>query len=230
MLELFLPRRCIRCGDQAKASEQSLSRYLCSNCHREYNLLEPPDPAEIEDRWRKLSHLPYPTGIYAAFTFIPDGVLQSIVHHFKYADMPRLARRVGDEAATTFNQLANFVDVILPVPLHVTRYAERGYNQSELLAKSLSKAFGKQLIPKALKRIRPTPSQTGLSLAEREENVRGAFRLSTNYISKLKDKRLLVVDDVITTGATMGSIGLELAEAEPLQVGFFALAAAQFGT
>lgn len=229
MLELFLPRRCIRCDEPVNRSEEALSRYLCVNCLREYQFLEPPSVDEIEDRRSLLSHLPYPIGIYAAFNFINEGVVQSIIHHFKYVDMPRLARRVGDEAAATFKELANFVDIIIPVPLHVTRFAERGYNQSELLAKSLAKRFGKILDPNSLRRIKPTPSQTGLNILQREENVRGAFKLTRSGYSKLKGKRILIVDDVITTGATMASIGRELIEAEPKEVGFFALAAAQYG-
>jgi ComF family protein len=213
----------------AKKSVQVLSKYLCSNCLREYNFLEPPGVEEIEERTRKLLQLPYPSGVYAAFTFVPEGIIQSIIHQFKYGDMPRLAKRVGEDVAIPFSQLANFVDVILPVPLHATRLAKRGYNQSELIAKSLSRQFGKPLLARALKRIKPTPSQTGLTLVEREENVRGAFKLSVNEITKLHGKRLLIVDDVITTGATMASIGSELATAKPKEVGFFALASAQFG-
>ena len=229
MLELFLPRKCIHCGRPAKRLDEPLSKYLCSNCLREYTVLQPPEVEDIEDRIKRLSHLPYPIGLYTAFAFVPEGVMQSIVHQFKYGDMPRLARRIGEEVATPFSQLAQFVDIVLPVPLHATRLAKRGYNQSELIAKSLARQFGKPFVPKALKRIKPTPSQTGLTLAEREENVRGAFKLSKTRMATLKGKRLLVVDDVITTGATMASIGSELAKAEPKEVGFFALAAAQFG-
>lgn len=229
MLELFLPRRCIHCGEPAKKEAEVLSKYLCSNCLRELTTLEPPAVDELEDRTRRLSTLPFPTGVYAAYSFIPESVLQSIIHHFKYLDMPRLAKRMGNEVAVTFEQLANFVDVILPVPLHVTRFAERGYNQSAMLAKSLSKALDKIYLKDAIKRTRPTPTQTGLTITEREDNVRGAFMLSHRRIEQLKGKRLLIVDDVITTGATMASIGAELAKAEPKEVGFFALAAAQLG-
>ena len=136
---------------------------------------------------------------------------------------------MGTEVAVTFSQLSNFVDIILPVPLHVTRYAERGYNQSAKVAKGLAKSLDKIYLKDAIKRTRPTPTQTGLSITEREENVRGVFKLSDRRIAQLKGKRLLIVDDVITTGATMASIGAELATAEPKEVGFFALAAAQLG-
>ena len=143
--------------------------------------------------------------------------------------MPRLAREIGKVVAVQFDELRRFVDVVVPVPLHVTRYAERGYNQSELLGKSIAKAFDKELAPKVIKRVKPTPSQTGLSIAEREENVRNAFELTRRGAEIIQGKRVLVVDDVITTGATMASIGSELAQAKPKEIGFFTLAAAQLG-
>lgn len=208
---------------------EPLSKYLCMNCLRAYHFLEPPAPEELEDRRSILSQLPYAIGIYAARTFVPESVIQSMIHHFKYRDMPRLAKVVASDVAGSFEELAKFTDVILPVPLHVTRNAERGYNQSELLARQLAKIYGIGMDAGSLRRIKPTPSQTGLSFSKREENVRGAFKLTKHGIRSLKGKRLLVVDDVITTGATMASIGSELAQLEPKHVGFFALAAAQFG-
>lgn len=229
MLELFLPRRCIHCNEPARKTEDPLSKYLCPNCLRELAFLEPPTNEEIEDRRRLLGHLPYPIGIYAAYTFIPEGVLQSVIHHFKYMDMPRLARYFGDSVSKEFSELRQFVDIVIPVPLHVTRYAERGYNQSEILAKSLARAFKKEMSAEVIKRVKPTPSQTGLSIAEREENVRDAFTLTKKGPAIITGKRVLVIDDVITTGATMASIGAALSEAHPKEVGFFTLAAAQLG-
>ena len=94
-------------------------------------------------------------------------------------------------------------DVIVPVPLHWKRFASRKYNQAALLAYALAKHCGLPVMPNALKRIKPTQPQTGLSRTEREKNVRGAFEVNTKYIGTIAGKSLLLIDDVMTTSATL---------------------------
>jgi len=97
-------------------------------------------------------------------------------------------------------------DYIVPIPLHWTRYAWRWYNQSEMMAEVLSEKSGKPVVH-LLKRTRRTIFQTGLSYAQRAENLKDAFSLASNDLSMYKGKKILVVDDVLTTGTTLYEAG-----------------------
>lgn len=121
----------------------------------------------------------------------------------KYNRIRPLARLLGGWLATVAQQnpVLTEVDAIVPVPLYPTRQRARGYNQAELLAQELSRWIKKPVAPRALARIKDTPSQTGLTPTQRIENVRGAFAPS----AKLDLGRILLVDDVCTTGATLNA-------------------------
>jgi ComF family protein len=110
-------------------------------------------------------------------------------------------------------------DVIVPVPLHRARLAERGYNQAHELARGIAGTIA----AKSVRRIRPTPSQTGLHVEERIENVRGAFALTRSSRS-LEGKHVLIVDDVMTTGATITSVAETLLAAKPRAISIATLA------
>lgn len=105
-------------------------------------------------------------------------------------------------------------DLIVPVPLHNTRKRERGYNQAELLGRVISAELNIPIIKDALIRTRSTPSQTRLPPEERKKNVRGAFSINKIKAKLLKDKTILLVDDVYTTGATLKECTKTLKQAE----------------
>jgi competence protein ComFC len=115
-------------------------------------------------------------------------------------------------------------NVIVPVPLHRTRLAERGYNQAEVIAKAIASESNMKIV-QVIKRVRPTPSQTHLSVFERIENMRGAFSLS-RQASEINGKHVLIVDDVMTTGSTLASVAQTLLEAKPKSISTLALAIA----
>ncbi len=125
-----------------------------------------------------------------------DGWQQAILD-FKFRNMPWLAEALAAELAP---MLPDDYDVLVPVPLHPKRLRERGYNQSELLARALSEQIG---IPwkNSLRRIRHTPHQTGMSREQRLQNLNGAFDLKRG--GDVVDRRILLVDDVFTTGTTL---------------------------
>ena len=137
---------------------------------------------------------------------IYDEILSSIIHLLKYEQKPSLAKRLGRMMSVLLlgdPVLSGVVELVIPVPLHPVRRRERGYNQSELLARALADSAGLPLLANALIRKRNTKSQTSLSPEKRFDNVADAFSVKQSDI--LKDKRILLVDDVMTTGSTLHS-------------------------
>ncbi len=132
---------------------------------------------------------------------IYDGALRSAIHRFKYQGAIDLDQPLADllrqslEVAPDFNP----PDLIIPVPLHASRLRERTYNQSLLLARKLGRPWGVPVPTRRLLRIRPSETQQGLSASARHHNLKGAFALS----DPLQGERVLLIDDVMTTGATV---------------------------
>ncbi|WP_375208870.1 ComF family protein [Hyphomonas jannaschiana] len=120
--------------------------------------------------------------------------------------------------------LLDEADVIVPVPLHYGRLATRGFNQSAWLGGALSRRTGVPMVVDALKRTRRTPTQGGLSARARRRNVAGAFALRPNRAGHIQGKRVLLIDDVLTTGATLGACTRALRRAGARQVDVLVLA------
>ena len=139
--------------------------------------------------------------------------LSRIIHEFKYER--RLAHSQGIASRMALI-LMNYpwlsqIDLIVPVPLHSSRIRSRGYNQSQLLADHLGNTFGIPVVSEVLVRIRSTPSQTSLNQQQRLQNVAGAFQ--ADNLNLLIGKNILLVDDVITTGATLNECAKTLLKA-----------------
>lgn len=145
-----------------------------------------------------------------------DAELRQLIVMLKYNRLRPLARPLGGWLATVVQQNPDLaeVDAIVPVPLYPKRQRARGYNQAELLARELGRWVKRPVEPGALQRIKDTPSQTGLTPAQRVENVRGAFAAR----SKLDLGRILLVDDVCTTGATLNACARVLKRASAEEV------------
>lgn len=225
MLSFFLPRTCIHCnapcGKDDKADNE-LKNYLCKNCFRQFQALLQPSPEDLDSKRYAFFGIA-DIDIYAPYPFTADGIVQSVIHHFKYEDMPKLATVIGKELVTRLPEME--YDVMVPIPLHGTRLGERGYNQSEKLAEGITSLLKLPVAKKHLvKRTRQTPSQTGLTLEERQKNMEGAFALTQKGKEALRGKRILIVDDVMTTGATMSSAAEAIVEAEPARIGVLSFA------
>lgn len=132
-----------------------------------------------------------------------DDAARPLITRFKYGDrtdhLPALVRWLKVSGA----QMLEASDVIVPVPLHVKRLMSRKYNQSALLAKGLSDASTLPVYMDGLVRKKHTPPQAGLSQSARRKNVQGAFAMNAKYEAALEGKRVLLIDDVMTTGATI---------------------------
>lgn len=146
------------------------------------------------------------------------GTLRKLIHLFKYSGMRRLARPLGDLLWDALPRDRQF-DAVTAVPLHWRRRWQRGFNQSELLGKEIARRRGIPVM-RVLRRASATRAQAGLSNAQRRENVAGAFRARR----RVNGLRMLLVDDVMTTGATAGACARALKKAGARSVSLLALA------
>ncbi len=160
----------------------------------------------------------------AAFEF--DGPVQDLVHRFKYGKKPHLSRPLGLLTSRLQEEFGNApaADFIVPVPLHDRRLRARGFNQSQLLGAVVAKQWGVPLSVDNLRRLRWTDPQTGLNAEERARNVRGAFGVARP--ERFDGKRLLLMDDVFTTGSTVTECARELKRAGAREVSVLTVARA----
>lgn len=151
-----------------------------------------------------------------------DGRLRSLIHLFKYRRMIPLARPFGRMMARAFPRDQRF-DYLVPVPAHWRRRFSRGFDQAELLSRELSRRTGIPVL-RALRRIRHTAAQAGLTRRQRRDNIRGCFE--TRDPGRVRGARLLLIDDVLTTGATANAAADALRRGGAAWVGVFTLARA----
>jgi len=157
-----------------------------------------------------LSHPPFHTGRSATLF---AGPVQELIHRFKYGHRVHLSEPLGLLTARALDHFCSEAgpDLIVPVPLHKRRLRQRGYNQSQLIGAVLSKQWRVPLEVGNLRRVRWTEPQTSLDAVDRRDNVRGAFAVRDPR--RLQGRRLLLVDDVLTTGSTIRACAEALGEA-----------------
>lgn len=147
-----------------------------------------------------------------------DDYYKTLIHRVKYdKKIPlgkRLARRLGEQAAKERDFLN--CDLVIPVPLYRARKRDRGFNQSEILAEGISKALNVTVSGDILKRTKNTKDQTNLNAEQRKENVRNAFAVTQP--EKVMGRKVILVDDVMTTGATLNECARMLLDAEAIRV------------
>ncbi|MCE9507680.1 MAG: ComF family protein [Alphaproteobacteria bacterium] len=149
---------------------------------------------------------------------------RKLVLAFKYGDRLHTVHTFVPWMLRAGQELIGQADFIVPVPLHHRRLRERRFNQSALLAQEIAKASGQIYIPDALLRTRHTLPQKGLKARERDKNVRGAFAVNDSYHSRLRDKNILLIDDVFTTGATLNECARVLKAAKASSVSVLTIA------
>jgi len=153
-----------------------------------------------------------------------SGEIARLVHGLKFLKRRNLVAILAPMLAETFhkNWSAGEFDIVIPIPLHSSRKRDRGFNQSGLIARTLARRIGVPFSGMILERVRATSSQVGLSNSRRHENVSNAFRC--NRPECVSGRRILLIDDVMTTGATVGSAAEELMRSGALRVSVLTLA------
>ncbi|MBI2886159.1 MAG: ComF family protein [Chloroflexi bacterium] len=199
LLGFFFPRRCLGCGREG--------RYLCAGCLAASPVVAPP--------WCPRCGLHLPAGqecrscqrfplrvasVLSAYAY-RSPVREAIIQ-LKYHGVRTIGLELAELLARCLEEHSAPVDLLVPVPMHPARRRERGYNQAEVLGEALSRLLGLPLASGALQRVRPTPAQARLTREERWQNLAGAFAAGPTSVA---DRRVLLVDDVCTTGATLSA-------------------------
>lgn len=195
-LNLLVDQGCYACGQQLNSQEE----YVCLSClgqMQQTSFHKHPSENELYYRIAGRVDLFGATGL---FYFDKKGKLQRLVNAFKYHNAPEIATRLGQLMGYHLkgSAFSDTFDSIIPVPLHPAKARRRGYNQAERIAVGLAEVLEKPVDTTSLIRKRNTRTQTRKSRESRWKNVDGAFAVSEN-----PPQRLLLVDDVITTGATL---------------------------
>lgn len=222
LLHLCYPRLCILCGEALVEGEKQIcARCLCGLSYAGYRGL-PDNPVAhlLIDKEKLVSATAY-------YRFEQGGRVQRLIHSLKYYGNKELGYMLGRSAALELLAAdASFyhAQLLLPVPLHPRKYRKRGYNQSEWIARGIASVLDIPVCTTAIRRNVMGDSQTGKTVYNRWTNVADVFSVSDP--EQIKGKYVVLVDDVVTTGATAGTCIDALSSVEGIQVGFFALSAA----
>ena len=207
LFDFILPRFCCSCKTKLSVNQDT----MCVDC---LSKIQRSNSSRLKREFeRKFLNNKIISEFYSPFVFEKDKELQHAIHALKYDKKFPVGIFLGKVlAAEIKSSKTNWkFDLIIPIPLHQLKKAERGYNQAYYIAKGVGKIFKVKVSDRSVKRIKYTESQTTMNLNEREENIFGAFKVKWN--TQVRGKNILLLDDVITTGATISECGKILLEA-----------------
>ena len=221
-IALFFPRYCFSCHGPLARGEASICSPCAINLPRTHYHKDSENPV-----FRKFYGLVPVEHAFGYLHFTKQGSVQKLLHHLKYDNRPeiglQLGRWYGNELRMA--KLHEAWDIILPIPLHPAKKRKRGYNQSDGFAQGLGEILEIPHATDILRRTRKTDTQTKKNREERYQNMAAVFEVV--HPPDLKGKRVLLVDDVVTTGATLQACGEAILAAKAHSLSVAALAVAQ---
>ena len=220
-LDIALPTLCVACREPVDGDG------VCAECWAKLSFIAKPycprlgipfvyDPGPELLSMEAIANPPAYQRARAAVRY--DDVARTLVHALKYQDRTDLAPAMGRWMARAGRELLAEADALVPVPLHWQRAWGRRYNQSGALARVIARQSDVKVASEALRRVRPTQQQIGLSRSQRASNVQGAFKVADHRRSEIQGRRVVLVDDVLTTGATVDACARALLRAKAASV------------
>lgn len=220
-LDIALPTLCVSCREPVHGEG------VCAACWAKLSFIAQPfcprlgipfvyDPGPELLSMEAIANPPTYQRARAAVRY--DDVARTLVHALKYQDRTDLAPTMGRWMARAGKELLEDADMLVPVPLHWRRGWSRRYNQSGALAKVIARQSGVKMVSEALRRTRVTEQQIGLSRKDRASNVQGAFGVTDERKADIQGRRVILVDDVLTSGATVDACARALLRAKAAQV------------
>ncbi len=227
LINILFPPVCLSCNKRIKHKTDS----LCNDCNEKLKDFLDNSICDIcgAPKNGNVCHV-CKTSLFsfdnARSVFMINNVIRNLIHNYKYRDLPKIGKLLSAYAIEYIkkNKIFSDIDIILPVPLHRVKKRIRGFNQSEIVAKEISRYFGWELATDLIIRKKFTETQTKLSKKQREKNVGNAFKFNPKY--KIENKNIMIFDDVFTTGSTVNSISNVLKRHNAKKIYVFTIARA----
>lgn len=223
LAELFFPTLCIACANRLISQE----KFLCMNCWHDlpvtnFHLNSENKVAQLF--WGRVEI----ENATSFFSYKKGSKYQQLIHYIKYKGLKELGFETGRKFGFALLDSEEFksVDIIVPVPLHPKKQKQRGFNQSDWIAKGLAESLQKPVSTENLFRQIHTSTQTQKNRFERWQNVEGIFGVKQN--EKFEDKHILLIDDVVTTGSTLEACAFQLLKQKNAKVSIATLAFADY--
>ncbi|MEO6191050.1 MAG: phosphoribosyltransferase family protein [Saprospiraceae bacterium] len=219
LIDVFFPVLCIACDSRCDESKE----LFCFKCQN----LQSPTSLHLRKENEFTDHFIGRLKLHTAaalYYYTPGGIVHQLLEQIKYRSKPHIADKIGKYYGNMLTESPWFhdIDLILPVPLHPKKQAKRGYNQCEVFGKSIAEALSKEFQNNILIKLHDSTSQTEMGRLERTRNMNNTFALSSK--EKLFNKNILLIDDVMTTGATLEACANEILKARPQSISFLTIA------
>ncbi len=216
---VFFPHICAGCGTDILDASQLICLHCMERLPQTRFHMHANNPVE-KIFWGRLPL----SSVSSHYYFSKDSLLQHLMHEFKYNGKKELGEFFGGQMGDAFLQSNRFrfIDALVPLPLFTRRERIRGFNQATVLCEGIASVMNLPVLKKVIQRNKHTETQTHKGRIERWKNIEGKFTLTDG--AAISNRHILLVDDVITTGATLEACGMELLKAEGVKLSIATLA------